>query len=297
MRCGYLSMEKMFKIYIKKSRVLLSLLCIVLVCACTNKENVEETVKETETTQVATESNVVSSYSEIEITKAIIEEQKPVYGKPVSLMKVKNNDMENGKVYISTSYDKILFSKYFADSHPALSNVIDAYNKNSEDYSYIFIEENRDIVRNMILERKEFDLEFTSESGLTLYRNDNKFFSFTNSYYEYTGGAHGSGAIIGYNFDANTGAIITAKDVFLDRNKLRDIILEKLDNEYKGQLFSDYSKTLINFFVEDRDLNFVLDYETANIIFEPYLLGPWSTGDVIVKISYNEYADIFNPTI
>lgn len=209
--------------------------------------------------------------------------------------KVEYVDEENGKTYNKASYDKIVMPQRFINAHSKLSKEIEKFNNDNDVAAREFIESNKTEIRNMIKERNEPELELSSSNTVNICRNDDKVFSFIYEVTSYTGGAHGNYGAICYNFNPQNGFKYKNSDVFTDIKKVHNAVLEKLDKyEYKDSLFPDYKDILTDIFNMNDDFNLNIKEKSVDMIFDPYILGPWAAGTITVTFDLDKDKELLN---
>ena len=107
---------------------------------------------------------------------------------------------------------------------------------------------------------------------------------------EYTGGAHGSWGSSGITFDAENGEILELSDLLTDaegfQEKAEEYILSRLAEREAEGLFPDYENTIRQMWTNGP--NWYLDAAGITFVFQPYLIGPWAMGEVLVTVPYTE---------
>ncbi|MBP3539755.1 MAG: DUF4163 domain-containing protein, partial [Oscillospiraceae bacterium] len=94
-------------------------------------------------------------------------------------------------------------------------------------------------------------LEFSSTRSSSILRADSSVISFVNNSYEFAGGAHGNYVDRAYNFDAESGDIITLQMLSGDYNALYDYLLDYMYNLYTEDKDSYYSERTNEMFMGD----------------------------------------------
>lgn len=284
-------MKKLVKI----SSLGLSVLGICIMTSCVHTSINVETILEDTKAQLL-ETDMLATELVGENMEAVPMDMSGV--EKVDKITVKHNEMtdaENGKTYVKAGYDIFLIPDDFANAHSELTKVLNDFNANSEESAKNFIENSKEEVRTLIKERNEAELEFSSDSSVSICRNDDKFFTFSNAVSSYTGGAHGNGSTFGMNYDINTGKVLTKDDIFADMEKLRVALLDKLKNgeQYKDNLFPDYEETINDMFKENQVLNILINEKDVDILFDPYFIGPWASGIINVTFDIEKDKDLF----
>ncbi len=126
--------------------------------------------------------------------------------------------------------------------------------------------------------------------------NNGRVFSFQQSFYTYTGGAHGMSGELYYNYDVATEKEISLLSLFTPEE------LKKL-NSYGEQLFrkqqkipegQDYADA--GYFFDDGFYlpnNVLMTEKGLQFYYAPYEVGPYSLGDIKLFIPYTKLADLF----
>ena len=143
-----------------------------------------------------------------------------------------------------------------------------------------------------MIETESYPIDLTDYTECRVLRADNVLFSFIETNENYYGGAHGMYSVAGYAFDVDTGKNLSFTDIVVDESKIRDLIAEKLDEEY-GDIFFDDIHTLIDQY-DFNSLCWSISYFDVTLYFNPYDLGPYASGSQQVVLPFSEYADLFD---
>lgn len=143
-------------------------------------------------------------------------------------------------------------------------------------------------------------LEFSSTRSSRVLRADSSVVSFANNSYDYTGGAHGNYVDRAYNFDAESGDIITLQMLSGDYNALYDYLVDYMFNLYTEDKDEYYSMRTDAMFMGDdpkttlgalvREGSWYFDNDGMTIFSDIYEIGPYAAGIVEFKIPYAELA-------
>ncbi len=199
-----------------------------------------------------------------------------------------------------------------AEQYPALATSLDAYTKEQmksyndtiADYKEQAEQEYKDAP-----ERFQDGMYYSTNYKVLPQRVDDTVVSFFSSYNDFTGGAHGMYGMQGENFNTQTGEKLMLSDVLNDLSNLNELIKTELLANYDPEQFDDLDNALSYYDVAvtestataDNDMGYVFPYDwalTPNGIafyFAPYSLAAYAAGDQMVTLSYDRYADIFNP--
>ena len=146
--------------------------------------------------------------------------------------------------------------------------------------------------QQFMIETESYPIDLTDYTECRVLRADNVLFSFIETNENYYGGAHGMYSVAGYAYDVETGKELSFTDIVVDETKIRDLIAEKLDEEY-GDIFFDDIHTLIDQY-DFNSLCWSISYFDVTLYFNPYDLGPYASGSQQVVFPFSEYADLFD---
>lgn len=131
---------------------------------------------------------------------------------------------------------------------------------------------------------------YAKENSYMLLRNDERVFSLIRYTYVYKGGTHGDKLAYCLNFDSKSGRLLTLADL-LDGNG--DVSEETFMSELSVMILQQ-SKEMDVAFLDDYELSipdlirregtFALTAEGLQIVAEPYVLGPYSSGMIVFTI-------------
>ena len=146
--------------------------------------------------------------------------------------------------------------------------------------------------QQFMIETESYPIDLTDYTECRVLRADNVLFSFIETNENYYGGAHGMYSVAGYAFDVETGKNLSFTDIVVDETKIRDLIAEKLDEEY-GDIFFDDIHNLIDQY-DFNSLCWSISYFDVTLYFNPYDLGPYASGSQQVVFPFSKYADLFD---
>ncbi|WP_373778040.1 DUF3298 domain-containing protein [Glaesserella sp.] len=119
--------------------------------------------------------------------------------------------------------------------------------------------------------------------------------SFTQTYYDYGGGAHGNYATRYLNIDTDKKAVIRLDDLIAPKNrqKLQDMLWEN----YAESRVDENGK--YNGYAQKEDFvispNFYFSGENIIFVYSPYVLGPYAEGEVEIRMSRYLVNELLNP--
>lgn len=136
-------------------------------------------------------------------------------------------------------------------------------------------------------------MQYSFETGYQVYYNTKNFVSIVLNHYQYTGGAHGNYFALGFNINMSDAALVSLTDV-IQEGKLdllayecEEAILEKYqaNSLFEAGLFENEISI-----PEDQD--FYIIPGAVVLQFDPYEIGPYSMGEIIVEIPFEKISDI-----
>ena len=179
-----------------------------------------------------------------------------------------------------------------ANKYPELQKNLEAYfrqQKESDELQYneIFSWLEQDINDGMSY------FPYTCKSELRMIRSDEEVLSLNRVVESYSGGAHGFYYTDPVNFDVKSGNQIELTDIFKDTSALPGMIMTKLmeDVEDASEMLWDDAEEIIKKLIDGNtdygEINFLVDKKGVKFYFEPYLLAPYASGELMVEIPYN----------
>lgn len=114
--------------------------------------------------------------------------------------------------------------------------------------------------------------------------------------YTYTGGAHPNSYHRSYLFDLKSGQFIDptqlADDPELFRTGVEELLLEKAEEDARRENFwEDYANVIARW--NEAGLEF--DELGLSVVFSPYELGPYSCGEIALRLSWEELEPLLGP--
>ncbi len=121
---------------------------------------------------------------------------------------------------------------------------------------------------------------YESRREIEVTRVDENVLSLVIMNYDYLGGAHGYDGYTAVTFDAVSGDILELEDILADADGFREAaepyIVQKLEDDYSGDLFEGYEDTVASMW--DAEPVWYLDAEGIVFVFNPYEIGPYAMG-------------------
>ena len=143
---------------------------------------------------------------------------------------------------------------------------------------------------------KDDNYWFSPHGSSTTYeitRLDTSVLSVKGNSYEYEGGAHGYGAEWGSTIDLKSGAELSISQLAVDPpgfvNKMLEIVLENLSERQEADELFDAYESYVEEHIEET--SWYLDAAGIVLVYTPYEIGPYSSGNIAVRVSYDKVAE------
>ncbi|HIU78063.1 MAG TPA: DUF3298 and DUF4163 domain-containing protein [Candidatus Avilachnospira avicola] len=280
----------------------------LLLSGCGAKEETKETTMASAETEASADSSEASEAEEEGTAASGTSEASDTETEELSVLhpyveRQQKADYDyEGSLLASTEYD-IIGLHDEAKELNALSEALTAYNEERGQIAAI----TQDTLLEIAMEDAEESDSFygyQSISGIEIKRADGRVFSFTDNFYDYTGGAHGNGGTTGISFDSKTGERLELSDLVSDKDALKDYVIAELETRYgaDGGLFEGWQDTVRNDIdevpyaevegLEDAEGNMTVEFALSasglEIYFQPYEIGPYALGTITVEVPYTE---------
>ncbi len=216
------------------------------------------------------------------------------------------DESEDNNLYFMCYGNNILCTPQAKDKYPKLDKKLNEIAKDYEDFYNEQIEEQGEEAKEFAAERRKEGSEgcYSRYCETVLKRYDDRAVSILSVHNGYLGGAHPDYYYETFNIDPNTGELYKLSDIVKDKDKLDELLKNKLDGEYPDVEFFDIAETLKDFdmdLTETKDngddvtyaYDFTLDPDGICFYFDPYGVSAYAYGDQTVKILYDEEPDLF----
>ncbi|MCM1092290.1 MAG: DUF3298 and DUF4163 domain-containing protein [Butyrivibrio sp.] len=141
----------------------------------------------------------------------------------------------------------------------------------------------------------EYFAPYTSENICEVTRLDSRVLSLRESYYDYTGGAHGYGGEQGVTIDLQSGLKLELPHMLEDMagfwSRAEELVLAELA-EREDELFEDYQATVSQ---ELETTAWYMDGAGIEFCFNTYAIAPYASGTIVVCVPYGEVASYMKP--
>ena len=136
-------------------------------------------------------------------------------------------------------------------------------------------------------------MQYSFETGYQVYYNTKNFVSIVLNHYQYTGGAHGNYFALGFNINLSDATLLTLNEI-IQEGKLDLLAYECeetiLENYQANSLFE--AGLFENEIVILEDQDFYIIPGAVVLQFDPYEIGPYSMGEIVVEIPFEKIRDI-----
>lgn len=175
---------------------------------------------------------------------------------------------------------------YFQNPCTDIKNCINDYLKESTaDYLSMKVDlDTTDILSSSYIYNWE-----VNDTVLVLY-NENDFLTLEFNEYSYTGGAHGNYGTSYINYDTHSGKRFELWDVIDSKNK--DIFLSLIKQKIIDQELEDYVFSMDEVTIAE---DFALLKNDLILMYNPYEIGPYSTGQIIIDFKYSDLIKYLTP--
>ncbi len=202
------------------------------------------------------------------------------------------------KVLCTGKYPEIVLSDNYKEKYPKLADYLNKFNENHKTGMPDTIAEYA-----LWASQDEFNesAEYCSEASAEVIRIDDRLFSMLIYSYEYTGGAHPNHYCGSINVDPVTGQELRLDQVLNDSSQLSDGIKAELEKNYQGVM-----EEVDSFYypsdgddpdqfvqkLKDDTYTWSINDKGLNIIFSPYEIASYATGELSITLSPTDYPNL-----
>lgn len=130
------------------------------------------------------------------------------------------------------------------------------------------------------------------DTNLFTVRSDSAVFSGIVDLEGFLGGPHPDNSFSTVNYDNVSDREIGLDDFCKDKDKLYEVLVEKLTSKYPDAVFLEMESTLKEM-IEEESLPFLIGYGGVDFYFSPISLAAYADGLLTVEIGYDEYEGLF----
>lgn len=183
------------------------------------------------------------------------------------------------------------------DGWDTLKDGLDQYNAEVSQETGERFKENLSLVRE---DPPESGQEYYIEREIRVQRADSRIVSFWDMDSSYVGGAHGSYYAHGVNFDPDSGKRLALSDVVTDLEAVYQYVKEDVKSKDDGSLYPEYEEALEAMFHngsgDEGQLEWIMDRDGITVVFNPYVLGPWSEGSLKSRLTFADCPELLLET-
>ncbi len=205
---------------------------------------------------------------------------------------------KDGKECANGMYPEIILGEDLSGKYPKLKEYLDQFNQNQSNNIPEYVAE----YGAWQLEDSYYQDEvFSSDCSVDIVRADDNLFSFLMYSYDWSGGAHPSHYTSSNNIDPVTGTELALSDVLADSSKLSEGITKELEKNYPGVMeevesfyFMDDGDDPDQFVnkLKENSYTFTVTDKGLQIIFSPYEIASYATGELEVTLFYDQYPEL-----
>lgn len=286
--------------YKRMSVAFVTLLFLISITACGEKNYPKETANQTET-PVESDEPVHNTKQDI-TTEPVHNTEQDITDEPIII--------EQLPIFVQAYYDGIYDES--SDNYTQLADIkVDGYILYDDEYPELkeALEHNNresiEATNDFKKEASEFyndnkyitDMQMWNwQDSIISKRTDSQIVSFIREKYINKGGAHPGYLYRGYTYDSATGKQLTLADVVTDTDVLKKTVIEYLKNsEYFEGLYEGEWETIVEQSIDNTSPDVLAwslsDYE-VQLIFNEYAIGPYAMGSVFIDLPFDTYGSL-----
>lgn len=139
-----------------------------------------------------------------------------------------------------------------------------------------------------------YNCEYLVSTGVT--QTSDKYYTYVANIYNYGGGAHGNSITITKNINAETGKIVTLKDIFAPgyEHELNKLIIKDLCKQFDAKDIKELNeKTVFMGMDVYASENFIIGKKSITFIYSPDEIAFHAAGEIRVEISNSDLENLF----
>lgn len=269
----------------KFSILVMALFTTLLLWGCTT--DAQQTTKQPEKAVNINETAKSQSLGLYKTINHYKENQSQGIGKPQklifsmtyeSLLPMSDTDIANIKTLLAVS------------RYPELTAAFDRINESTQDILHRYNK------RASIAKNASRDSGFSKaydNSTVLLCRADAHVLSFIRSNLRYDGVSRPNGSTKSFNYDTETGSLLSLGDVCQDSKLLTQTIIARLHNDYPNKKFSPDMEQKVEKQLAENRLEWVFTSRGITFYFNVYEIAPRSEGSFNVSIMFDEKPELF----
>lgn len=216
----------------------------------------------------------------------------------VTIETEKQEYTEGGRVIMTTSYDHVTVT--VEDNEAATQAIMAEFEKGEQSFQENLAESLEWAKQDMLV--SDSGMSYSENQGYAVERNDGRILSFSDSFDNFEGGAHGSYMEYGLNFDAKMGAVLTIDDIAQDKAAFQEIAVQEMlrqceDLKAQGLLFDEEileSVGGLQGIMESKmeGTEWYFTEEGIRFISNIYEIAPYAAGNFQFDIPYKMINDV-----
>lgn len=205
---------------------------------------------------------------------------------------------EGETVIMTSSFDRVTVT--VEGNEAATQAIMAEFEKGEQSFQENLAESLEWAKQDMLV--SDSGMSYSENQGYVVERNDGRILSFSDSFDNFEGGAHGSYMEYGLNFDAETGAVLTIEDIAQDKAAFQEICVQEMlrqceDLKAQGLLFDEEIlesvgglQGIMESKMEGEEWYFTK--EGIRFISNIYEIAPYAAGNFQFDIPYEMINDV-----
>lgn len=280
----------------------------VMLVACGGNEGDVQIVEEESITQAPQTEEENKEPKEDEVLEDVQLPEEPAGEEPgadsdekpavVTIETEKQEYTEGETVIMTSSFDRVTVT--VEGNEAATQAIMAEFEKREQSFQENLAESLEWAKQDMLV--SDSGMSYSENQGYAVERNDGRILSFSDSFDNFEGGAHGSYMEYGLNFDAETGAVLTIEDIAQDKAAFQEICVQEMlrqceDLKAQGMLFDDEIlesvgglQGIMESKMEGEEWYFT--EEGIRFISNIYEIAPYAAGNFQFDIPYEMINDV-----
>lgn len=280
----------------------------VMLVACGGNEGDVQIVEEESITQAPQTEEENEESKEDEASGDVQLPEEPAGEEPgaasdekpaVVTIETEKQEYTEGEIVIMTSsFDRVTVT--VEGNEAATQAIMAEFEKGEQSFQENLAESLEWAKQDMLV--SDSGMSYSENQGYAVERNDGRILSFSDSFDNFEGGAHGSYMEYGLNFDVETGAVLTIEDIARDKAAFQEICVQEMlrqceDLKAQGLLFDEEIlesvgglQGIMESKMEGEEWYFTK--EGIRFISNIYEIAPYAAGNFQFNIPYEMINDV-----
>lgn len=280
----------------------------VMLVACGGNEGDVQIVEEESITQAPQTEEENEESKEDEASGDVQLPEEPAGEEPgaasdekpaVVTIETEKQEYTEGEIVIMTSsFDRVTVT--VEGNEAATQAIMAEFEKGEQSFQENLAESLEWAKQDMLV--SDSGMSYSENQGYAVERNDGRILSFSDSFDNFEGGAHGSYMEYGLNFDVETGAVLTIEDIARDKAAFQEICVQEMlrqceDLKAQGLLFDEEIlesvgglQGIMESKMEGEEWYFTK--EGIRFISNIYEIAPYAAGNFQFDIPYEMINDV-----